>query len=287
MWRDLQFGFRRLRARPVLAGVAIAVLAIGIGANTVVLSLADALLLQPSPGADPHRLAVVSTSDFSSGRLGANSYPDYLDIRESTPDVFEHLTATSFMSVGVRIGGETRVMSAGIVEPNYFDTLRLRPVLGRGFEASETGPVVIVGNGTWHSEFGGDPSVLGRAMVINGSPFTVVGVAPAELAGALFPVDVWLPAAFEQSVRPGDARQERRGHRGYSILGRLHDGVTIDEARTRVAVVGRRLHQPDGRAPPSRPGPRARRAKPPCSSTRRSPSGSGPGRMPSAGDCAD
>lgn len=148
LWRDFQFGFRRLRARPILAVVAIAVLAIGIGANTVVFSLVDALLLQPWPGADPHRLAVVSTSDFSSGRPGASSYPDYLDIRESTPDVFEHLSATSFMPVGVRIGGETRVMSAGLVEPNYFDTLGLRPVLGRGFEASETGPVAIVGNGT-------------------------------------------------------------------------------------------------------------------------------------------
>ena len=245
LWRDFQFGFRRLRARPVLAGVAIAVLAIGIGANTVVFSLVDALLLRPSPGADPHRLAAVSTSHFTSGRPGANSYPDFLDIRESTPDVFEHVTATSLTSVGVRFGGETRGMSARIVEPNYFDTMGLRPVLGRGFEPSETSPVAVIGNGTWLSEFSGDPSVLGRALVINGSPFTVVGVAPAELATAqgIFRVDVWLPAAFEQSVRDGDARQERRDSRGYSIVGRLHDGVTIDEARTRVAVVGRRLQQ--------------------------------------------
>ncbi len=245
LWRDFQFGFRRLRARPILAVVAIAVLAIGIGANTVVFSLVDALLLRPSPGADPHRLVVVSTSHFSSGRPGPNSYPDYLDIRESTRDVFEHVTATSLTTVGVRFGGETRVMSARIVEPNYFDTMGLRPVLGRGFEPSETSPVAVIGNGTWLSEFSGDPSVLGRALVINGSRFTVVGVAPAELAVAqgIFRVDVWLPAVFEQSVRLGDARQEHRNSRGYSIVGRLHDGVTIDAARTRVAVVGQRLHQ--------------------------------------------
>ena len=243
LWRDFQFGFRRLRARPILASVALAVLAIGIGANTVVFSLVDVLLLRPSPGADPHRLAVVSTS--FGGRQALNSYPDYLDIRESTRDVFEHVTAMSLTPVGVRFGGETRVMSARIVEPNYFDTMGLRPVLGRGFEPSETSPVAVIGNGTWLSEFSGDPSVLGRALVINGSPFTVVGVAPAELVVArdFVRVDVWLPAAFEQSVRLGDARQEQRGTRGYGIVGRLHDGVTIDEARTRVAVVGRRLHQ--------------------------------------------
>ena len=247
LWRDLQFGFRRLRARPILAIVAIAVLAIGIGANTIVFSLVDALLLRLLPGPDPHRLAVVSTSVYSSGRPGPSSYPDYLDIRESTPDVFEHLTATSLVRVGVRIGGETRVMSAGIVEPNYFDTRGLRPVLGRGFEVSETSPVAVIGNGTWLSEFSGDPSVLGRAMVINGSSFTVVGVAPAALATAqgIVRVDVWLPTAFEQSVRLGDARprQEHRRIRGYSIVGRLREGVTIDEARTRLEVVGRRLHQ--------------------------------------------
>ena len=249
LWRDFQFGFRRLRARPILAGVAIAVLAIGIGANTVVFALLDALLLRPLPGPDPHRLTVVSTSDFSSGRPSANSYPDYLDIRESTGDVFEQVTLASLNPVGVRIGGETRVMSAQIVEPNYFDTMGLRPVHGRGFEAAETSPVAVISNGVWLSEFSGDPSVLGRAIAVNGLPFTVVGVAPVELAGlyggtqGLLRVDVWLPAAFEQSVRLGDARQERRGSRGYDIVGRLREGVGIDEAQARLAVVGRRLHQ--------------------------------------------
>ena len=249
LWRDFLFGFRRLRARPILAGVAIAVLAIGIGANTVIFALLDALLLRPLPGPDPHRLTVVSTSDFSSGRPGVNSYPDYLDIRESTGDVFEQVTLASLNPVGVRIGGETRVMSAQIVEPNYFDTMGLRPVHGRGFEAAETSPVAVISNGVWLSEFSGDPSVLGRAIAVNGLPFTVVGVAPVELGGlfggtqGLLRVDVWLPAAFEQSVRLGDARQERRGSRGYDIVGRLREGVGIDEAQARLAVVGRRLHQ--------------------------------------------
>ena len=249
LWRDFQFGFRRLHARPVLAVVAVAVLAIGIGANTAIFALLDALLLRPLPGTDPHRLAVVFTSDFSSGQPSANSYPDFLDIRESTGDVFEHLSATSFMPVGARFGGETRVMSAQIVEPNYFDTMGLKPVHGRAFEAVEASPVAVISNGVWLSEFGADPSVLGRAITVNGLPFTVVGVAPVELGGqfggtqGLLRVDVWLPAAFEQSVRLGDARQERRSSRGYDIVGRLREGVGIDEARTRLDVVGRRLHQ--------------------------------------------
>ena len=249
LWRDFQFGFRRLHARPLLAVVAVAVLAIGIGANTAIFALLDALLLRPLPGPDPHRLAVVFTGDFSSGRPGANSYPDFLDIRESTGDVFEHITAASLTPIGVRIGGEARVMSAQVVEPNYFDTMGLRPVHGRTFEAVEASPVAVISNGVWLSEFGADPSVLGRAIIVNGLSFTVVGVAPVELAGlyggtqGLLRVDVWLPAAFEQSVRLGDARQERRSSRSYDIVGRLREDVGIDEARTRLDVVGRRLHQ--------------------------------------------
>ena len=109
------------------------------------------------------------------------------------------------------IGGEIRVMSAEIVEPNYFDTMGSRPVHGRAFEAVETAAVAVISNAVWLSEFGGDPSVLGRAITINGSPFTVVGVAPVELASAqgIFRVDVRLPLAFKQLVRPDDVgRQE-------------------------------------------------------------------------------
>ncbi len=245
LWRDLRHGFRRLLARPVLAVVAVAVLAIGIGANVAILALVDALLLRPLPGPEPNRLVAMFTSDYSSGRPGANSYPDFLDIRDATRDVFESVTATSRTSVGVRIGGETRVMSAQIVEPNYFDTMGLRPVHGRGFETVETGAVAVISNAVWLSEFGGDPSVLGRAIAINGSSFTVVGVAPVELASTrgILRVDVRLPAAFEQLVRLGEDRQERRVIRGYSIVGRLRAGVGIGDARAVLEVVARRLHQ--------------------------------------------
>ena len=244
LWRDLRHGFRRMLARPIVAVAAITILAIGIGANITVLALVDALLLRPFPGAEPNRLVAVFTSDYSSGRPGGNSYPDFLDIRESGGDVFENVSATSLAAVGVRIGGETRVMSAQIVNPGYFDTMKLRPIHGRGFEAAETSAVAVISNAVWLSEFGGEPSVLGRAIVIAGSPFTVVGVAPPELAisEGIFRVDVRVPTAFERLVRGRD-RQEQRGARGYSIVGRLRDGVAIGEARTLLEVVAARLHQ--------------------------------------------
>ena len=247
LWRDLRHGFRRLLARPVLAVVAVAVLAVGIGANVAILALVDALLLRPLPGAEPDRLVAMFTSDYSSGRPGANSYPDFLDIRESAGGVFENVTAASFVPapVGVRIGGETRVMSAQMVEPDYFETMGSRPVHGRGFEAVETAAVAVISNGVWLSEFGGDPSVLGRAITINGSSFSVVGVAPVELATTqgILRVDVRLPTAFEQLVRLGDDRQEWRAARVYSIVGRLRAGVGIGDARAVLEVVARRLHQ--------------------------------------------
>ena len=247
LWRDLRHGFRRLLARPVLAVVAIAVLAVGIGANVAILALVDALLLRPPPGAKPDRLVAMFTSDYSSRRPGANSYPDFLDIRDATRDVFESVTAASFLPapVGVRIGGETRVMSAQMVEANYFDTMRSGPVHGRGFETVETSPVAVICNAVWLSEFGGDPSVLGRAIAINGSPFTVVGVAPVELASTqgILRVDVRLPAAFEDLIRSDAGRQEFRGARVYSIVGRLREGVGIGDARAALEVVARRLQQ--------------------------------------------
>ena len=124
--------------------------------------------------------------------------------------------------------------------------------MGSRFEAVETAAVAVISNGAWLSEFGGDPSVLGRAITINGSPFTVVGVAPVELASAqgIFRVDVRLPLAFERLVRLDDVRrlgdvrrQELRGARNYSIVGRLHEGVGIGDARTVLEVVARRLHE--------------------------------------------
>ncbi len=245
LWRDLRHGIRRYSRRPILAVVAILVLAFGIGATVGILALVDSLLLRPFPAAESSRLFVMFTSDYSSGRPGFNSYPDFLDIRESTGEVFEHVTAASRMPAGIRIGEETRVMSAEIVEPNYFDTIGLGFVHGRGFEAVDDGAVAVVSNAVWRSEFGGDPSALGREIVINGSPVTIVGVAPAELTSALgiLRVDVWLPMAFEQLLRPDDARQESRSRRGSAIVGRLRDGVSIDDARAVVDVVARRLHQ--------------------------------------------
>ena len=247
LWRDLRYGLRRLLARPVLAVVSVAVLAVGIGANVAILALVDALLLRPLPGAEPDRLVAMFTSDYSSGRPGANSYPDFLDIRDSTRDVFESVTAASFVPapVGVRIGGETRVMSAQMVGPDYFDTMGSRPAHGRGFETGETSAVAVISNAVWLSEFGGDPSVLGRAITINGSPFTVVGVAPVGLSTTqgILRVDVRLPAAFEQLVRLGDDRQEWRAARVYSTVGRLRPGVGIGDARAVLEVVARRLQQ--------------------------------------------
>ena len=251
LWRDLRHGIRRYFRRPILAVVAVAVLAIGIGATVGILALVDALLLRPFPAAESSRLVVMFTSDYSSGRPGGSSYPDFLDIRESTGDVFEHVTAASRTPAGVRIGEETRIMSAEVVEPNYFDTIGLGFVHGRGFEAADDGPVAVISNAVWLSEFGGDPSALGRAIVINGSPFTIVGVAPAELTSApsalgILRVDVWLPMAFERLLRPDDARQDRqemRSARGYAMVGRLRDGVGIDDARIALEVVAGRLHQ--------------------------------------------
>ena len=196
LWRDLRHGFRRLLASPILAVVAVAVLAIGIGSNVAILALVDALLLRPLPGVAPNRLVAVFTSDYSGGP-GANSYPDFLDIRESAGDVFENVTAASFVpdSVGVRIGGEYRVMSAQMVEPNYFDTLGFRPVHGRGFEAVEPAAVAVVSDAVLlQAQFSGAGGV---------DLVTLAGAAACLALGAS--VAIGVPAARALRIDPADA----------------------------------------------------------------------------------
>ncbi len=234
---DLRFALRQLRRAPGFAMAAVACLAIGIGAGTAVFGFARALLA-PSPfEARPERL-VRAFVDWHNGlELGAFSYPDYRDLRDRNR-VFSGFAVETPTPLLLGSGAEAERLWGSIASGNYFRVLGVRMALGRGFLPEEDAApgsraVAVLGSGLWRRRFGGDPAIVGRAITLNGHPFTVVWVAPAGFTGANAGVEteVWVPMAMQAVAVPGRATFEARDVHwiGFAI-GRLAPGVSLAAA---------------------------------------------------------
>ena len=242
LWPDIRLAARLLASSPGFTAVAVISLALGIGANTAIFSLINGLLLVPTPGRDHARLVTVYTSDSSGPLHGASSYPDYVDFRDRS-QAFEDLAAHTLQPLLVTVRGESRRVMGALVTGNTFGLLGLQAAHGRLLLAVEQEPgrhpVVVLSHAFWTSHFGADPAVVGQDVFLNGRPHAIVGVAPKGLTGLLrgVSVDVFVPLAMQEAL--GGESLEERGHRGLMLIGRLRDGVSIDAARTRLAVVAR------------------------------------------------
>lgn len=242
---DLKLAARLLVKNPGFTAVALVSLALGIGATTTIFSLLNALLLQPLPGRQPARLATVYTSDFSGPRYGTSSYADYLDFRAGSP-AFEGLAAYGAKPLLFTEGSESQRVLAQLVSGNFFDVLGLPARFGRtilkGEETAGEHPVIVLSDAFWRSRFAADPGVVGRAVALNGKPYTIVGVGPAGFAGLIrgVGVDLFVPVAMDPSLT-GDPL-DSRGNRGLLLIGRLRPGAGVEEARAELALVARRLH---------------------------------------------
>jgi predicted permease len=229
---DISLGVRLIARSPGLSAAAILTLAVAVAGNTAIFSVANALLFKPVPVAAPGELARV--------RAGQShmSWRNYQDLRERT-DVFAELVAhrrlraasSSPDSLPVRLEGEQ-------TSPNFFDTLRVSPTLGRTYGAGEPRrDVVVLANHTWRARFGADASIRGRILILNGNPFEVIGVMPAGFRGvapAGFLTDVWFPV--EENLR-STMLQDRRANR-FEVFGRLRAGVTHAQAAAALRTVG-------------------------------------------------
>jgi macrolide transport system ATP-binding/permease protein len=251
---DIRFALRWLRKSPGFAVVAIASLAIGIGFNTALFTIVDALLFKPLPVASPERLVDVFTSD-SSGTVdfSTSSYPDYLDL-QARSDVFDGIAGYSPMMAALNLDNRSRLAMGEIVTGNYFQLFGISAAIGRTILPGDDVPgaprVVMVSHRYWTRELGSAPNVIGRSVRIRGSAYTIVGVAPRSFTG-MVPVlapELWLPVASSLDVEPvgmhdtlpsptGTTRLDRRADRWLFIRGRLKAGTTIDQARAHVAVV--------------------------------------------------
>jgi putative ABC transport system permease protein len=252
---DVRFALRWLRRSPGFTLVAIASLAIGIGFNTALFTIVDAVLFKPLPVASPSRLVDVFTSARATP-YGTSSYPDYRDLKAQN-DVFEEMSGYSPMFAALNLENRSRLAIGEIVTGNYFKTLGVGVAIGRPIlpddDRKEAPRVAVVSYRYWTRELSGSPDAIGRTLRIRGNPYTIVGVAPASFTG-MVPVlapEVWIPVSASLEVdpiglhdtvpSPGTNRLDRRGDRWLFIRGRLKPGKTAAEAAANVSVLMARL----------------------------------------------
>jgi predicted permease len=246
---DVRHSLRRLRRDWRFSVAAVLLLGLGIGANTAIFSVVDAVLLRAAPLGDPDRLVDIYQNAVNPGGLDASSYPAYVDVSAYT-DVFASTTA-ALVPRGVSFQHNGRLRSA-VVEhttATYLSVLGLRPSLGRWFTPAEdargASVVAVIGHQTWTRRFGADPAVIGRTIRIDGVPVTIVGVGPAGHAGTLnigLVTDFWLPiASLPMLGAPPRALERRPEEAAFFVKARLKDGVTVAQAQAAMDILGRRL----------------------------------------------
>jgi predicted permease len=251
LFRDLLYGLRTLRRSPGFTAVAVLSLALGIGANTAIFTLIDAVMLRSLPVRSPGELVAIGNSarpggmSFGPVNLEMFSVPLYRRLRDRN-SVFTGLFASGRVDqLAVRIdGGGDEPIRGRIVSANFFDVLGVKPALGRTFVDDGdrfTGgdPVVVIAYDYWQKRFAGDPAVLGRTVKLNGALLTVVGVGPRGFTGEVVgdAADVWIPLSMQAAVNPGYDWFEKSDSNCLLLMGRLRPGVGLAQARAQVGTL--------------------------------------------------
>ena len=235
---DIRYGWRGLRKRPLVTSTVAVTLALGLGANAAIFNLVDRLILRPYPVVDADRAVLLSeTGPRIEYRRHSVSPANFLDWR-ATADTMQHVTAVQWWDANL-VDRENPERLAGFkVSAGFFDALGTRPALGRGFvrddETFGRHHVVVLSDVLWKRRFDGDPSIVGRSVIVDGEPHEVVGVAPPRFR---FPdgAEIWAPVAFDAAAAPS------RAARYLTVIGRLREGRTLADAQAQMAVIAERL----------------------------------------------
>jgi macrolide transport system ATP-binding/permease protein len=252
-WQDVRYSIRTLRKNPSFAVVAISALALGIGVNTGIFTLLNAIALRPLPVADSGR--VMSVYQSFRGKISRNtygsinyfSYPEYLNYRDNN-HVLSGLAVSA--NAPASLGGlDARRIEGQIVSCNFFTVLGRPPVLGREFSADECSkpdgaPVAILSHAFWTAQFHADPQVIGSTILLNRRAFTVIGVAPPDFAGTGMTLSsYWAPLVMQSTLMPGTSLLPDPGTSWLEMIGRLKPGVSATRARADLAVIAGRIDQ--------------------------------------------
>jgi predicted permease len=242
--QDLRYGIRTLAKNPGFTIVAVLTLALGIGANTAIFSVVDAVLLRPLPYPESNRLfTVYQTSPQDPAQNTGVSYPNFLDWAQQN-QVFDSIAAVRGNSLALSGQGEPTYVEAGSVTSNYFDVLRVKPLLGRALQSSDdaldANPVAVMSETLWRARFGADPAIVGRTITLDQHPIAVVGIVPGYFHPSVpdSAAQLWVP--LRQDGIFSDMRGRRGGHY-LSALGRLKLGVTAAQAQSEMAAMEQRL----------------------------------------------
>ena len=241
--QDVRYGLRMLAKNPAFTAIAMLALALGIGANTAIFSVVNAILLRPLPYKNPEQLVMVWENATHLGFPKNTPSPaNFLDWRRQTT-VFQGMAAFAERSFNLTGAGEPERLDGRRVSANLFDVLGVRPIIGRTFVPQEDQPgtkVVLLNESLWKRRFGGDPGVIGRALILNNEAYTVVGVLPSTVRLPAFGKwrdQVWVPIAFpaEEATSRGDHFLE--------VIARLKPNVTLAQTRAEMETIAARLAQ--------------------------------------------
>ena len=237
--RDLRYSLRTLRKMPGFTVVALLVLALGIGANTAIFSVVNAVLLRPLPYPGADRLALIWETDLKDGiKREGPSGPNFLDWKEQSQS-FEEMALLEVGTGTITGEGEPEQVTGLRVTTNFLSMLGARTILGRGFTAAEGAgkaryPVAVLTNGFWKRHFGADPHIIGRAITMNSEPYTVIGVLAPDFYHPL-PTDLYVPWPIAQ------LRAKSRVDHDFGVIGRVKPGVTIAQAQAELSTIARNI----------------------------------------------
>jgi putative ABC transport system permease protein len=248
LWQDLRYGARMLLKKPTFVLIAVITLALGIGANTAIFSVVNAVLLRPLPYQEAEQLVMIWQTENPSRELGPVAPSNFLDWQAQSRTL-EAIAATRHWSFNLTGRDRPEQLNGAVVSTNLFTVLGVKPILGRAFRPEEGQPggsrVVILSEGLWQRRFGADPNIIGQDLTLNAERCTVVGVMPEKVR---YPEEVQLWMTPRRRVpdfplNPAVDATQIRGHGYMRVIGRLKPGVTLKDAQAEMDTIARRLAQ--------------------------------------------
>jgi predicted permease len=246
--QDLRFGFRMLRRSPAFSALAILCLTLGIGTTAAVFSWIEGILFHPYPTvAHEERMFVLAGTTRGASGFNQLSYPDCIDLQKNS-SLVESFIVDQLVATTLSIGDRAERAIGGLVTPNYFEALGVRPALGRGFTPDEgmgrnAHPVAVISHEAWKNRYESDPEIIGKTQYLNGVQHTIIGVAPENFHGTFVGVSFqfWVPISMQETFDPTGYKLEDRNARAFESFVFLKPGVTPRQAQEELSALTRRL----------------------------------------------